>query len=797
MKTSTFLSGFFSPLDRKMLRDLWRIKGQAVAIGLVIALGVLLLVMEDGLVNSLESTKETYYDRYRLADVFAPVKRAPRHTLDDISLIEGVASVEGRIRGVARIDVPGSSSSLHGTTISMPENRQPRLNDIYLSSGRYLDPTRPDEVILLEGFAVAHQLSPGDKLSATMNGSRRTFEIVGTAQSPEFLYSAPPGEMMPDDSRFAVLWMSEKTLQAAYDLEGAYNEALVSLTRGAKSAAIEDRIDLILDPYGSTGAYGLEDHVSNRFIQEEIDGQRVTSRAVPPIFLAVAAFLLNIVITRMIESEREQIGLLKAFGYSGTEIGTHYFKFILIIAIGGALLGCVLGVLAGRSFVGIFQIYYKFPFLVFTVDPKSFVIGITVSVLTASAGGILVLKRVFNLTPAVAMRPPAPADYSRGAKLGSLAKKLLDQPSRMVLRRIIRQPVRAILAVIGIAAGMSLSVGMLGIMSGFNHTVDVSFNVIDRSQVNVTLVEPLSDKVAYELAQVPGITSVEPYRIVSATFRNGPNSYRGGINGLVKEPELNRVIDKNQQAIYVREEGIVLAKSLAEKLDIVPGEILTIDIQEGRRPIVEVPVVALADTLLGSPAFMEISSLNRILKEPNRMNGAYLRIDENQSEQIYHQLKDMPAVAGVSLKKEARTAFQRIIDQGAGAMRYVMALIAGTITFGIVYNSARIAFAERSRDLASLRVIGFTRAEATFVLLGELSLITVLALPLGAILGTYLAKAIAIGFSTDLYQVPASVGPESYGTAIITVVVAALLSGWLVKRDIDSLDLVSALKTRE
>ncbi|MBE7636259.1 FtsX-like permease family protein [Sneathiella sp. P13V-1] len=780
-----------------MLRDLWRIKGQAVAIGLVIALGVLLLVMEDGLVNSLENTKETYYSRYRLADIFAPVKRAPLHTLDDIELIEGVASVEGRITGIARIDLPGSASSLHGTTISMPENRQSKLNNIYLSGGRYLDPTRPDEVILLEGFAVAHNLSPGDTLSATMNGSRRVFEIVGTAQSPEFLYSAPPGEMMPDDARFAVLWMNEKTLQAAYDLEGAYNEAIVSLTRGAKSEAVEDKIDLILDPYGSTGAYGLEDHVSNRFIQEEIDGQRVTSRAVPPVFLAVAAFLLNIVITRMIESEREQIGLLKAFGYSGYEIGAHYFKFILIIATGGALLGCVLGVLAGRSFVGIFQIYYKFPFLVFTVDPKAFIIGIAVSVLAASAGGVLVLRRVFNLTPAVAMRPPAPADYSRSAKLGTLTKKILDQPSRMVVRRIIRQPLRAFLAILGIAAGMSLSVGMLGIMSGFNHTVDVTFNVIDRSQVNVTLVEPLSDKVAYELAQIPGVTMVEPYRVVSATFRNGPHYHRGAINGLEANPELNRVIDKNQQPIFIREKGIILAKALAEKLDIVPGEILTVDIREGRRPTVEIPVAAIADTLLGSPAFMETESLNRLLKEPGRMNGAYLRIDEKQSDQIYQQLKEMPAVAGVSLKEQARAAFQKIIDSGAGAMRYVMALIAGTITFGIVYNSARIAFAERSRDLASLRVIGFTRAEATFVLLGELSIITVLALPLGAMFGNYLAKAIAIGFSTDLYQVPATVGPTSYGTAIMAVVIAAILSGWLVKRDIDTLDLVSALKTRE
>lgn len=786
-----------SPLDRKLTRDLWRMKGQAAAIGLVIALGVLMLVMMDGLVNSLEETKRAYYERYRLAEIFAPVKRAPQHVLKDLAEIPGVAAVEGRVNGGALINLPDIVVPVRTQAVSLPDFESPRLNDVYLSEGRRLDPAQEDEILLLESFAKAHGLSPGDELSATMNGTRRTFRIAGIAQSPEFLYSTPPGEMVPDDARFAVIWMSNKALSAAYDLEGSFNEALLTLARDADLPAVLDAVDRRLESYGGVGAYGIEDHMSDRFVREEINGLKVSSKSVPPLFLAVAAFLLNIVISRMIQAEREQIGLLKAFGYSSREVGAHYFKFILAIAAGGAIIGCLLGVLAGRSLVDVYLIYYKFPFLVFQVDPRAFVIGFTVSVLAASAGGVLVLRKVFALTPAVAMRPPTPADYSRSVGFGNILKKVLDQPSRMVVRRLVRQPGRSATAVMGIAAGMALSVAMLGVMSGFDQAVDQNFHVVDRSDATVSFVEPFANKTIYELQRMEGVIEVEPFRSVPAVLRNGLHSYRGGINGLIASPRLNRAVDDDMQAIFIREDGVILAEPLADILHIRPGENLTIEVREGRRPVLEVPVVGIAKTLLGSPAYMEIGALNRALKEPNRVTGAYLRIDSDSSHALYRAIKDMPAVAGVSLKSEARVAFQKVLDTGAGAIRFIMAAIAGIITFGIIYNSARIAFAERARDLASLRVLGFTKGEAAFVLLGELAVITLLALPVGSWLGYYLSYAVSEGFSTDLYQIPAMVVPESYGTAALAVLIASAISGWLVKRDIDRLDLISALKTRE
>lgn len=785
------------PLDRKLLRDLWRVKGQAVAIALVISLGVMMLVMMDGLVNSLTETKRAYYTQYRLADVFAPAKRAPNFLLHEIAALPGVNTVEGRIQGSALIDLPGVAVPVRAQAVSLPDFRTTRLNDIYLSAGRRLDARHPDEIILLEGFAKANHLVPGDSLPVTMNGARRSFHIVGLAQAPEFLYAVAPGELAPNDAHYAVIWIGESSLAAAFDLKGAFNEALVSLSRDARLPAVLAGIDRLLAPYGGIGSFGVADQVSNRFISEEIKGLKASSAAVPPIFLAVAAFLLSIVVSRMIQSERSQIGLLKSFGYTNWEVGAHYAKFVLVIACGGAVLGCLFGIVAGRSLAGVYQSYYKFPFLVFQVDPEVFLVGFVASVLAASVGGIFVLRQVFVLTPAVAMSPPAPADYSRTAGFGPWLKAVLDQPSRMVLRRLLRQPVRSATAVFGISAGMALSVAMLSVMSGFDTTLELNFSVIDRSDVTVSFSEPLSGKAVLELQRLDGVVEAEPFRSVPAVLRNGLYTYRGGINGLVSEPRLNRVMNADMRPVFVRGDGVILTESLAKILHIEAGQLLTLDIREGRRPVLQIPVVGIAETLLGSPAYMELGALNRALNEKNRVSGAYLRIDGARSTALYQQLKDMPAVAGVSLRTESRTAFKKLMDTSAGAIRYVMAAIAAIITFGIVYNSARIAFAERARDLASLRVIGFTRGEAAFVLLGELALITLFALPIGAVLGYYLSLLVAAGFSSDLYRIPAVFVPESYGLAACAVLAAALVSGWLVKRDVDRIDMVSALKIRE
>ncbi|WP_236545141.1 ABC transporter permease [Tropicimonas marinistellae] len=763
----------------------------------MIALGVLMLVMMTGLVNTLEETKQAYYDRYRLAEVFAPVERAPDRFLERLAEIPGVAAVEGRVNGSALIDIAGEVVPVRAQAVSLPDHGPARLNDIYLAEGRLPAPERGEEILLLKGFANARGLGPGDRLSATMNGARHTFRVTGLAQSPEFLYTTAPGEIVPDDARFAVIWMSRSSLEAAYDLQGAFNEALIGLERGADVHTVLDAVDRVLDPQGGLGAYALKDLPSNFFITEEIEGGRKNAVAVPPIFLGVSAFLLYIVVNRIVQAEREEIGLLKAFGYSDWEVSAHYLKLMLSIAVVGAISGSLGGIAAGRAMAGVYQDYYKFPFLVFQLDPKSFVIGFVTSVLAACAGGFGVLRGVFRLAPAVAMRPPAPADYSATGRLGRLWTRMLDQPGRMVLRRLQRQPGRMAGGAVGIATGMALSVGMIGVQAGFSESIDLGFTVLDRSDAQVSFTHAMSDKVAYELGRLPGIQEVEPVRNVSVELRHNRYTHRGAINGMIAAPRLSRAVDDKQRPLTLPPEGIVLSTTLARVLHAQPGDVVTAEVHEGRRPELRIPVVAVADSLLGAPAYMNLDALNAALKEPGRISGAFLRIDSAVQDDVLTAVKNMPGVAGVALKSDVRNSIQSMMDSGMGAMRFIMLGIAGIVTFGIVYNSARIAFAERVHDLASLRVIGFSRGEAAFVLLGELGLVTLAALPLGAAMGYGMAAAVSAAFSTEVYSIPLMFDARSVGSAALAVLASAAFSGWLVKRDLDRVELVTALKTRE
>ncbi len=786
-----------STLDRKLGRDLWRIKAQAGAIAAVVAVGVLLMVMMTGLVESLTETRTAYYERYRLADIFAPAARSPEHLADRISTIEGVSSVQGRVNGRALFNLETQDLPVQAQAISLPDFGRPELNDVYLSDGRMPEPGRHDEILLLRSFARAHDLQPGDTVHATLNGTRRAFRIVGLAQSPEFLYTTAPGELVPDDGRFGVLWMNRASLAAAYDMEGAVNEFLIGLSRGANEPMVIDAVDRLLSPYGGTGAYPLSEQFSNRFISEEIDGLAATVKVVPPIFMLVAAFLLWIVIGRIVQAEREEIGLMKAFGYTSLEVGTHYFKMVIAIAAVGAFMGSLGGIAAGRAMAGFYLNFYKFPFLVFRLDPASFATGATASVLSASSGALFVLRHVFSLSPATAMRPPAPADYSKAGHFGSSIARFLDQPSRMILRRLTRQPMRMAGAAIGIACGMALSAAMTTIHVGFDRTVDLTFSVIDRSDVTVSFTHPVSDTALFELLEIDGVQKVEPHRHVAAILQNGLKTYRGALTGLPDNPELFRALDADEQPIELPSHGVVLSIGLSKILDLAEGDIMVVDVREGRQPVLQIPVTRVSDTLLGSPAYIRLDALNDLLREPGRISGAHLTVDEAREDEIYRKLRDLPTVAGVSQKSQALAAFVKLMNEGAGMTRFIMSGIAFIITFGIVYNVARISLAERIRDLASLRIMGFTRGETAYVLLGELAIVILLALPLGSLLAYYLAFAIAEGFSTEFYQIPVFFDPGSHGVAAIVVLIAGLTSGWLVKGDLERTDLIGVLKTRE
>lgn len=784
-------------LHRKLLRDLWHLRGQVLAIALVIAGGVALFVLMFGTLQSLEATRDAYYERYRFAEVFAQAKRVPQSLAARIAEIPGVQTVETRVVADVTLDLPGMVEPAVGRLLSQPVQEEPRLNRLALRLGRGLLPGDPYEAVVSEAFAEAHGLLPGDRLEVILNQRKRAFRIVGIALSPEYLYSLGPGALFPDDLTFGVLWVPRETLEAAFDLDGAFNEVSLTLLRGASEGEVIDALDRLLAPYGGLGAQPRADQTSNWFLENELEQLWAMATTAPPIFLAVAAFLLNVAVARMIELEREQIGLLKAFGYSDLAVGAHYARLVLAIVAIGVLLGCGLGLWLGRGMTELYAGYFRFPFLYYRPAPSTFVLAAAIAAAAGLLGAWGAVRRAVRLPPAEAMRPAAPPSYRRGwlDRAGGLA--WVTQTMRIILRHLGRFPGRAALTVAGVATAVAIVIASTFSIGAVDHMIEVQFFQAQRQHATLTFVEPRSEGALAEVLRLPGVVAAEPFRSVPVRLRAGPREERVALQGLDPQPAIFRLLDAELQPVAVPPEGLMLSATVAQRLGVGRGQIVRAEVLEGRRPVLELPVTAVIEEYIGGSVAMDRRTLSRLLLEDPAISGAYLLLDHRRTEDFYAAVKHTPLVMSVALQGRMLESFRRQMEESFLTVVFVVSLFSAMIAFGVIYNAARIMLSERGRELASLRVLGFTRFEVGYILLGELAILTALALPLGCLAGYGLAALMAIGFATELYRIPLIVPPYIYGLAVAVVVAAALLSAAIVGRRLLRLDLVAVLKTRE
>ncbi|HRH81652.1 MAG TPA: FtsX-like permease family protein [Thiobacillaceae bacterium] len=785
-------------LDLKLLRDLWHMRGQVLAIAAVLMGGVATLVMSLSTYDSLDGTRERFYQDYRFARVFSSLKRAPEPVAERLRDILGVERVETRVVAGVKLELPTFSDPMTGLLLSLPDRGEPLLNTLHLKRGRLVQPYSDREVVLSDTYADAHGLHPGDRLAVVINGKRKALTVVGVALSPEFVYQIAPGAMFPDFKRYGVLWMGRHALAAAYDMEGAFNDVSLTLTPGAQEQDVIDRMDTILAPYGGTGAYGRKDQFSNRFLSEELKQLQTTATVFPSIFLGVAAFLLNVVVSRLIATQRDQIAILKAFGYSHWAIGWHYVKMILVMAMVGAAAGIALGAWFGSSLAGVYMEFYRFPYLDYDLRPGVLLAALAVSVLSAVGGTLFAVNRAVRLPPAEGMRPETPVVYRATIIERIGLQRLLNQPSRMILRHIERRPVKSLLTVFGIACASGLVMVGNYQKGAIDFMVDVQFRQAAREDLAVTFIEPTSGRALHELAALPGVRHVEGFRDVPVILRHGHYSYRHALYGIQPQGHLHRSLDRRLQPVYVPPGGVVLTDHLADNiLHVKPGELLTVEVLEGSRPVRQVPVLGLTSQFLGVSAYMQQDALNALMREGHVVSGAYLAVDPHVHQDIYDALHGRPRVLGMVAHASAIKSFYESLGEFVLFYNMVATLLAGSIAFGVVYNSARIALSERGRELASLRVLGFTHGEIAYILLGELAALTLAAVPVGFLVGVGLTGILVVVFESDLYRLPLIIEPANYAFGATVVLVSALVSGLLVWYRLGRLDLIGVLKTRE
>ncbi len=539
-------------LHIKLLRDLKRLKTQALAIALVMAAGVATLILGVGAYDSLSTTRAGYYESYRFGDVFASLTRAPNAIRRDIETLDGVAAAETRITRIALADIAGMEEPASVLLVSIPDYNDPVLNRLYLRTGSLPPPGSPDEAVASWGFATAHGLKPGDTLRVLINGRQREIRLSGAALSPEFVYALGPGDLMPDERRFGVLWMREEALAAAYDLSGAFNSVSLKLVAGASEETVIERLDALLDRYGGQGAHGRKDQQSHAFLDAELQQLRSMSRILPPIFLLVAAFLVNMTLSRLVALEREQIGLLKAMGYSAWAIARHYAGFVSLIAIAGILIGIVAGSWLGVGMTKLYAKFFSFPYLIFSRNPGVYAAAAALTYAAALLGAIKAVREVAWLSPAVAMSPPAPARYRKMLGGAADVSRFVSQSSIIVARHLTHWPMRTGSGVLGIAMAVAILVGSLWSFGSIDHMIDVTFHRSERQDATISFTAVRNSGALHEAARLPGVLRAEPFRTVAVKLKHRSAERRMALVGKPADAELARVLSGDLKPVVLR-----------------------------------------------------------------------------------------------------------------------------------------------------------------------------------------------------------------------------------------------------
>jgi putative ABC transport system permease protein len=786
-----------SALNRKLLRDLAAMKSQAFAIALVVAAGVAMYVMYLSNFESLRRTQRAYYQAQRFGDVFAALERAPLRVGAAIAAIPGVTAVDLRVVADVTLDLQDLDAPAAGRFVSIPSDRRPVLNDLVLRRGRWIEPKRFDEVLAGEAFASAHGLVPGDSLHAVINGRRRRLTVVGIALSPEYIYIARAGQLMPDDERYGVFWMDYAALAAAFDMEGGFNNVVLALSPEASRKEAVRRLDHLLSPYGGLGAIPRSLQFSNWMVEGELTQLQQFGLLLPLIFLMVAAFILNIALSRALALQRPQIATLKAVGYGNGALAWHYMKFALAIGVVGVVIGLGVGAWMGSMVGAMYNKYFRFPRLTFAV-PWQVAVGASLMTLgAAAAGAFSAVRRAVRLSPAEAMGPQAPQLYARSIFEHSVLARRLDMTGRMIVRNLSRHPLRTAASILGIA--LAVATLMIGLV--FMHVMDrliaVQFWVAERQDITVTFVEPRSAEAWRAVARLPGVLTAEPQRSVPARVRSLHRERYLAVTGVAEGSRLHDVIDSTARSIPVAASGVTISQKLAEILGVLPGDTVSIEVLEGARPVRDVIVANVVDDVMGLGVYMEMDQLHALMREGRVHSGALMLVDPRQEPALMRELKRTPGVAGSSFKRAFLQTFRETMTANMNLTITVNVIFAAVIAFGVVYNAARVSLSERSHELASLRVLGYTRAEISLILMGELALLTLAALPFGWLFGYGLTAAIMQTVQSEVYRIPLWISPQSVAWASLGIVAAAFVSGLIVRRRLDRLDLVAVLKVRQ
>ena len=789
-------------LDRKLLREVRTHLGMLLAVTSIIAVGVANLVMMVSSYMNLSEAKRLYYAQCRMADFSIELKKVPLAELSALAAMPEVAEIRPRIQQYVTVDIDGVAEPLGGQVLSLPDRRRPMIDDIVIRQGSYFSDRRENEVIVNEEFARVHRLRPGQWIRLLLNNQQQELFIVGTAISSEYVYLLAPGAIAPDAKHFGIFYLKQSYAEDVFDFQGSANQVLGRLSAVAHGSPREvlRRAEDMLSSYGVFSTTPLADQPSNKFLTQEIQGLRSFGFVAPAMFVAVAALVLNVLLGRLAQQQRTVIGTLKALGYSDLQVFWHFLKFGLIIGVLGGLLGCGLGWWLAAAMTAIYRKFFQFPELAnhfhFGVHATGMLVSIGFAVLGSARGS----RTALRLHPAQAMRPAPPR--SGGAifleHFGRLWQSL-GSGWRMVLRNVLRSRFRTAACIFAAAMGASVLINGFMMQLSIDHLIDFQFEQVMRSDVDLTFKDERGQEALSEAAALPGVDRAEPVLYVACNFINGVHRKKGSITGLLGHATLTVPRDVEGRPIRIPAHGLVVNRTLADALHVRRGDLLGVQPIKGQRRLQYVPVVAIADSYLGTSVYADIEYLSRLIDEELALSGVQLATDQAPESRaaLYRALKQMPALQAVSERAKMIKSLRETVLDNQEIITGIIVLFAGVMFFGSILNASLVSLAERQREVATLRVLGYGPWEVGSLLLRESMITTLVGTTLGMPLGYLLTVMIATAYSSDLFRMPVITSPGLWMLTFMCALAFGLITHLFVQRAISTMDWLDALKTQE
>ncbi len=787
------------PLNKKIWRDMKLHPGQFFSVALIVVCATALFIGMYSLLLNLQYSKQLFYREYRFADVFARLERAPETALRRAADIDGVLDVRGRIVEDVPLEVEGNPNAVVGRIISMPEQGGDIINNIHIVRGSYFPLTHEREAVVNQRFIEENNLEVGDTFEATLDGARETLTIVGTAYSPEYVYLLRSAEQfLPDDRNFGLVFVQQRFAERAFDMTGAFNDLSAVLSPDADPEEVADRIEKRLDRYGVHVCYTREDQVSHYILREELKSIRGMALTIPLAFLIIAALILHILLARITEQQRAQIGTLIATGYSKKAVAAHYLSYGVILSVTGTLIGTFLGFFITGWMLRQFAEFYRFPDLVNRFYPHLSLLSVLLVAGACLAGVSYTVIKVVNIQPALAMKPKPPPSAHRIfiERIGWLWSRL-GLVSRTTIRTCLRAKTRSILSLLGVVVSVMLL--MVGMWAGtwMDMMIHFQFGEVDNSDLSVEFRRENALRAVTELSKLPGVVRAEGILNVGFELRTDWKTENLSIMGLAPGSRLHNIFDDKGRKIPVPREGVILPDFLMDKFGVTVGDTVELEAFVKDKPVNTVRVVGRSKEYFGLTGYADRRYLAGLLREGDMVNGARLTVADQYKQGIIETLKDRPEVISAVSSERLVQSFDEMLSEWVVMMSGLLILMAAIISFSVIYSTSAINISEREREIASLLAIGWTPEEASDMVTADIIPMGILGLAVGMPLSRLIPRWISYAFDSEVFRVPTEIGTYSYVQVGALLFIFVLIARLICLRKAAGTNILKALGTRE